>query len=798
MKFYSAFRFCLNLTVATGMTAVLLAEITTGANLPLITLFGLLAFVIFSFITGGRREPLLGYQQSLWVVLFLFFLMFSEILLFAQSWPLAFAHFLLLVQVVKLATDKTDRDYAQMLIISLMHLGLAGALTEDMSFAPVFMVYMMSATWTLLLFHLKRVAEARGGIGREARGPRRVIYASSRPKRAGARARAGKPGPASPALHRFPDGFIGSRFYFSSAALNVVTLLLTLVLFLVFPRTGIGLFRTLKSNRNTTGISDSVNLDRTGRISQSTTKVASVRTLKGGGYLTERQWRAYVFPYYDGKTWRRQSRGVEVEYEKKTFDRSMIFRNECDDPWVVEKDIEECARWHRKAGSTGTELEQIFQVEPGVFRNRDNTQPVIAAGDVREIEYYDIPMCHTESRTLYLDPIGPIKKSPANNRRLTYVARSILPTRERGVLNKAVCSISGAGAKYLELPTALLSTRGRWETKLRNLALKWITEAGAKTDYEKVKAIESALFSRYSYTLDFKRDDPEEEPVTDFLFNRRKGHCELFASAMVILCRTVGIPARLATGFCGGSWNRTGSYYVIRGKDAHAWVEVYFEEPRDPDTGGRGRTIGWVAFDPTPGRSDDDETLGILAGLIDYLRLKWQTNVVSFSLWDQVRFISKARKRFTRIRLWLKAKTAAVKKLLSFGSKSGKSKLKYILYAFIISAVAGLAAFLAFRGRRTRMAVTGAAGSSILPFYEDLLRVLARAGYRRRPSETPREFVRAVIAGGGGTLAPVEIITSVYLRARFGGAELTDADMAQVQEERARLGAALKNLKKKK
>jgi hypothetical protein len=792
MKFYSAFRFCLNLTVLTGMTAVLLAEITTGASLPFITTVGLLAFIIFSFITGGRREPLLVYQQSLWVVLFLFFVMFAEILLTGQSWPLAFAHFLLLVQVVKLATDKTDRDYAQMMVISLMHLGVAGALTEDMSFAPVFIIYMMSATWTLLLFHLKRIAEARGGIGSEARGPRRVIYASARPRRAKAPARAGKYGPASPAPHRFPDNFIGRRFYFSSAALNVVTLMLTLVLFLVFPRTGVGLLRTLRSNRSITGISDSVDLDRKGMISQSTTKVASVRTLKGSGYLTERQWRAYVFSYYDGKKWHGRQLGVEEKYIERPADRGMIYANECDDPFMSKAQY--VTRRYREYNSVGADLEQVFVIEPGALGEKRGMEPVIASGDVKKMDYAGIMV----PRNMWFYEDGKISRTlPHIQEHRAYLARSVVPSREPGVLNKATCSAAGAGAEYLEMPTAMLSTRGRWERKLRNLAVKWITEAGAKTDYEKVKAIEIALFSKYSYTLDFRRDDPEEEPVTDFLFNRRKGHCELFASAMVLLCRSVDIPARLATGFRGGSWNGIGSYYVIRGKDAHAWVEVYFEEPRDPDTGGRGRTIGWVAFDPTPGGSDDDEPLGLLAGLIDYLRLKWQTNVVSFSLWDQVRFISKARTRFTRIRLWLKAKTEAIKRWFTFGNESNRPFLKYLLYGFIILAGVGCAVFVAYR-RRTRMVVTGVSGSSILPFYEDLLRILARAGYRRRSSETPREFARAVLADGGGTLAPVEKITSVYLQARFGGAELTDADMAQVQKERARLGAALRNLKKKK
>ena len=96
-------------------------------------------------------------------------------------------------------------------------------------------------------------------------------------------------------------------------------------------------------------------------------------------------------------------------------------------------------------------------------------------------------------------------------------------------------------------------------------------------------------FSRiYQYTLDVG-GHRSDSPLDDFLFTRKTGYCEHYATAMVILLRTLGVPARLVTGYFASEWNNFGHYYAIRQQDAHAWVEVWF--PRS----------GWITFDPTRG-----------------------------------------------------------------------------------------------------------------------------------------------------------------------------------------------------
>src|SRR5262249_4618376 len=115
---------------------------------------------------------------------------------------------------------------------------------------------------------------------------------------------------------------------------------------------------------------------------------------------------------------------------------------------------------------------------------------------------------------------------------------------------------------------------------------------------------------------------------------RKAGYCEHYATAMVILLRTVGIPARLVTGFLATEWNEFGGYYTVRQQDAHAWVEVYF--PRS----------GWVTMDPTPTVSTPVFTSrwDVLRRLSESFRLQWDRLFVRYSVGDQLAIVQGIRR----------------------------------------------------------------------------------------------------------------------------------------------------------
>jgi transglutaminase-like putative cysteine protease len=126
------------------------------------------------------------------------------------------------------------------------------------------------------------------------------------------------------------------------------------------------------------------------------------------------------------------------------------------------------------------------------------------------------------------------------------------------------------------------------QNSIRNLALKIVADAGATNPYDQATAIQDYLREKYAYTLNVPDKPAGMDPLQFFLFRSKKGYCEYFASAMGDMLRSLGIPTRLVNGFGPGSYEAAVQAYVVRGQDAHTWVEVYF--PR----------YGWIPFEPTP------------------------------------------------------------------------------------------------------------------------------------------------------------------------------------------------------
>ena len=132
--------------------------------------------------------------------------------------------------------------------------------------------------------------------------------------------------------------------------------------------------------------------------------------------------------------------------------------------------------------------------------------------------------------------------------------------------------------RYLALPEEVT-------TRVRDLALQ--LTATAPTPYDRAFDIEQYLRSTYPYTTDVPRPPANQDLVDFFIFDLRKGYCDYYASAMVVLARAAGIPARLAIGYASGTYNLNSRRFIVTQADAHSWVEVYFPG------------IGWVTFEPT-------------------------------------------------------------------------------------------------------------------------------------------------------------------------------------------------------
>lgn len=150
-----------------------------------------------------------------------------------------------------------------------------------------------------------------------------------------------------------------------------------------------------------------------------------------------------------------------------------------------------------------------------------------------------------------------------------------------------VSSLRGAGAdypdwvreRYLQLPESVTA-------RTRDLAAQVLAEADAQTPYDAAVAIQAHLRS-FPYNESIPSPPAGADGVDWFLFDQREGYCDYFASAMVVMLRSQGIPARWVRGYAGGEFDVERGVYVVRENVAHSWPEVYFPG------------FGWERFEPT-------------------------------------------------------------------------------------------------------------------------------------------------------------------------------------------------------
>jgi transglutaminase-like putative cysteine protease len=191
----------------------------------------------------------------------------------------------------------------------------------------------------------------------------------------------------------------------------------------------------------------------------------------------------------------------------------------------------------------------------------------------------DVPyQFYTGSDKTYSTSLHALNRSQAAG---TYTVTSLVSVADKQTLRKVAASYPDyIKAKYLQLPSTL-------PQRVKNLAHQLMDNV--PNAYDRAELLESYLRSPpYSYSPQVKATPAGKDPVDYFLFDLKQDFCEYFASAMVVMLREVGIPARLVEGFTTGTYDSASGSFVVREQDAHAWVEVYFPQ------------YGWIEFEPTP------------------------------------------------------------------------------------------------------------------------------------------------------------------------------------------------------
>ncbi|MGH9929934.1 MAG: transglutaminase domain-containing protein, partial [Pyrinomonadaceae bacterium] len=314
--------------------------------------------------------------------------------------------------------------------------------------------------------------------------------------------------------------------------------------------------------------------------------------------------------------------------------------------------------------------------------------------------------------------------------------------------------------RYLQLPKSL-------DPRIDARANAIIANAQARNRYDMAKAIESQLQEDYGYSLQMRASGPD--PLADFLFNVKTGHCEYFSTAMAVMLRTRKIAARVVNGFLPGEYNEAAGAYTVRQSDAHSWVEVYFPEHQ-----------AWVTFDPTPaaGRTEPVNT-GFAAQLAKYaeaFELIWFQYVVGYDKQEQRSLATSLQTHLFEYRRSLAQLVAAIRKTISAQSPvivlTGLTGVAVLLLVFVATRVRR---FGWRRGLSLFKAQTYTDASAVV-FYERLISLLARRGVQRDPNLTPLEFAN------GLDFQPALSITRAYNRVRFGGQELSPAEQREIDQ----------------
>jgi protein-glutamine gamma-glutamyltransferase len=272
---------------------------------------------------------------------------------------------------------------------------------------------------------------------------------------------------------------------------------------------------------------------------------------------------------------------------------------------------------------------------------------------------------------------------------------------------------------------------------------------GATKPTEIALKLERELKRRYAYTLELP--GAVSDPLGDFLFNRRAGHCEDFATALAIMLRVEKVPSRVVTGFFGGE--RAGGRYVVRSGDAHAWTEAFIDG-------------AWMRLDATPelGRAASSNAwVAALTGAWERLEAWWRTRVMDYSFQDQISF---ARQLVRPAQV-----TAPTPETGAWSPLN--TRVPFGAVALVCVGV-GLLVFLLQRGRRR-------APHPASSFLEELEGRLKARGVTA-VTTVPLEELSASLLREGHPLAPaVARATRRYLEARFTNRPL------DVRERRALL-----------
>ena len=271
-----------------------------------------------------------------------------------------------------------------------------------------------------------------------------------------------------------------------------------------------------------------------------------------------RYWRAVAFDYYDGRTWKNTTK------KRAKFDAGEMIPAA---NWGERQTITQTVTLMMPTGNVIFSPPELVRVDT----------PLTAL--VRPVPAPPLPDAGEGENALEVTYALSSRRLEAFDA-YTVVSNYVNPT-ERDLRNASEVYPPQILERYLQLPDD-------FSPRIAQTAQE--VAAGKTTAYDKAKAIETFLRG-YTYNDAIPTPPADQDPIEWFLYDIKQGYCDYYATAMAIMLRSLGIPARTASGYAEGTYSEEDGVFYITERDAHTWVEVYFPG------------VGWVEFEPTAGES---------------------------------------------------------------------------------------------------------------------------------------------------------------------------------------------------
>lgn len=704
------------------------------------------------------------------------------------SWPVewekvplitAVADFLVYVQVIHLFQRKQPRIYWALIRFSVLQVVVAALLVQGAFFGMLLVVYLLTALGAvvLLFLHCERIRHpGSAGLPPAQSAPRWPL--------AGQVAQFASPPPGPIRVQR--------ELFRQLLRIGVATIALSVPVFLTVPRIGQSAWRGVgMAPRHVVGFSDRIALGELGRVIQSPEEVLQIRFAAESG--KERYWvhgevylrGAVVTEYQNGQWSNRPGRSRDLPdllaLPPRPIGRPVVRQ------WIhVEPMFREelfCV-WPFAALATGARDPRLqFDRLTGRLSRKSDYKFVefefelattAFEGGVQSLLYpNEEPLSDLDLADLLQMPGEP--------------GRSALPS---------LVDLAGRWTAVMRFPAEDRANRARFlEGRLRDSG-------------------------EFAYSLKGQGRDPKIDPIEDFVSNNPRGHCEYFATALVLMLRSQRIPARMVIGYRTGEWNDLGGFFQVRQLHAHTWVEAYLRPgdlparlAKDPEWAGGA----WLRLDATPA-SGASEIAGAwrhgVGRALDWLDFLWSHYVLDMDRSRQheaiyapaLETLQQLGKTLTDAGWWKERFGKLTQALgLSGRGEGGAASVLRLIEVWVLAMLLLLAigygahrfllvpALEALSGRPRRAARRAPVR---VEFYRRFEAVLARRGLVRPASRTQREF--AVRAGqelaqraGDSRLAllPVRVAEAFY-RVRFGGAILDKQEREAVEQALTQLERA--------